>query len=47
MHAMENAAENADGGFNVGERLLLVRRQRGLSERALAMRAEVTHRSCR
>lgn len=43
MHAMEKTAEDAGGGFDVGERLRLVRHQHGLSQRALAMKAGVTH----
>ncbi|MBW6421872.1 cupin domain-containing protein [Rhizobium sp. XQZ8] len=43
MHAMEQTAEDAGGGFNVGERLRLVRQSHGLSQRALAMKAGVTH----
>ncbi|MBP1842597.1 transcriptional regulator with XRE-family HTH domain [Rhizobium petrolearium] len=43
MHAIEKTAEDADGGFNVGERLRMVRHQHGLSQRALAMKAGVTH----
>ncbi|MDE1157591.1 MAG: cupin domain-containing protein [Neorhizobium sp.] len=37
------ASCETDGGFDVGERLKLVRRQHGLSQRALAVRAGVTH----
>jgi transcriptional regulator with XRE-family HTH domain len=43
MHAMDKPAGNADGAFDVGDRLRLVRRQHGLSQRALAMKAGVTH----
>lgn len=43
MHAREQTAEDAGGGFNVGERLRLVRQQHGLSQRALAIKAGVTH----
>jgi transcriptional regulator with XRE-family HTH domain len=43
MHAREQTAEDAGDGFNVGERLRLVRQQHGLSQRALAIKAGVTH----
>ena len=43
MHATKEASENPAGEFDVGERLRSVRRQHGLSQRALAVKAGVTH----
>ncbi len=43
MQALQQSAHNADEGFDVGERLRLVRQSHGLSQRALAMKAGVTH----
>ncbi|SFB18759.1 transcriptional regulator, XRE family with cupin sensor [Rhizobium sp. NFR07] len=43
MHATNNAADEAEGEFNVGDRLRLVRTQHDLSQRALAVKAGVTH----
>lgn len=43
MHATQDTVEDTDSGFNVGQRLCLVRKQHGLSQRALAVKAGVTH----
>jgi transcriptional regulator with XRE-family HTH domain len=42
MRGMENMAGSA-GGFDVGERLRMVRENHGLSQRGLAVKAGVTH----